>query len=321
MNQLNEFELIRQYFVGQPNQKSDSVKVDIGDDCAVVEIPPGSFLAISTDTLIEGVHFPKPTCPYDIGFKSLAVNLSDLAAQGAKPTWFTLALTIPEANQNFLEKFSQGLFDLANQYQMQLIGGDTTKGPLSITIQAMGLLNNNLGLRRSCAETGDAIFVSGYLGSAAFGLQQILQNYQPTKQNLFLNKLNKPEPRVLLGQQLIGIANACIDISDGLLADLKHILKSSDKGALVYVNQIPIDQNMIKEIGLNDALKFALTGGDEYELCFTVPKQNLEKLKILSKHLNLFITQIGEIIKTPEIRLEDAKGQAYTVDHFGYQHF
>src|SRR5579872_141773 len=237
---MNEFDIIKKFFQRQSLHRKDVI-LGSGDDCALLKMPEDQLLAVSMDTLISGVHFPKDLSAYEIGYKSLAVNLSDLAAMGAIPAWFTCGLSLPDFDENWCKEFSRGLFDLANQYHIELIGGDLTRSKiLSITIQAHGFVPKELALRRDGAKIGDKIYISGKLGHA------ILKNYY-----------HRPEPRINLGLALRGKAHSCIDISDGLIADLSHILESSKLGASIYMDKIPVVH------------QDALISGDDYELCFT----------------------------------------------------
>ncbi|SMN16410.1 Thiamine-monophosphate kinase [uncultured Candidatus Thioglobus sp.] len=281
---MNEFDLIEKYFDwGQ----------GIGDDCALVAVNSHQQLATTVDTLIEGVHFPADTIPQDIAYKSLAVNLSDLAAMGATPLYFSLALTLPSVNEQWLKAFSQSLKALAKQYSIRLIGGDTTKGVLSITINATGTLEKNQTLLRSGAQVGDSIFVSNTLGDAALAWQQ-LQNQQSPSTAL-LKKFNHPEPQIKLGQFLLGIANSCIDISDGLQQDLSHILTRSKVEAIIDLDALPLSAEVSKHIANTSDWCVALAGGDDYELCFTVPEAHISKLKAVQQELGIILTKIGVI--------------------------
>lgn len=302
---MTEFELIRHYFAAKTKERND-VRLGIGDDAAIANVPAGHELVITTDTLINGVHFPTTTSPADIGYKALAVNLSDLAAMGATPAWITLALTLPTADPTWIASFCDGLFLLANQYQVALIGGDTTRGPLSITIQAMGFVPTGKALLRSAAKPGDLIYVTGTLGDAARGL---LNPQYPE----LLSRLNRPEPRIATGTLLSGLAHAAIDISDGFVADLKHILLASHVGATVHLDQLPISHP--------EALAYALTGGDDYELCFTIPPEKREELE--KKHANIpcRLSCVGTIHTQLELQLLDNNGNPYHGPLHGYQHF
>ncbi len=316
---INEFSLIEQYF-NQQAFKCDDVILGIGDDAAICKIPKHKKLAIAIDTLVSGVHF-LPEWPADvIAHKSLAVNLSDLAAMGATPSWFTLALTLPESNECWLAAFSKGLFRLADQYECQLIGGDTTRGPLSITIQVAGLLEQPL--MRSQAEVGDLIVVSGQLGAAAAGLA-IIQN-QIELQEPFKTQASEalltPQPRIALGKTLSTISNCAIDISDGLLADLNHICESSDSGATIYLNKLPLFEGL-KSLDEKTAWEYALCHGDDYELIFTIKPPFKLQLEKLSQALDLSLTVIGEITSGNQVICLDQHDQNMEFSNAGYRHF
>ncbi|SRR5579883_645617 len=302
---MNEFDIIKIFFAKQNLERRDVI-LGIGDDAAITEIPEHHQLVITTDTLISGVHFPVPTAAFDIGFKSLAVNLSDLAAMGATPAWFTLAISLPESNEKWLQEFCNGLFSLANRYKTELIGGDLTRGPLSITIAAYGFVPKGLALKRSTAKPNDLIYVTNSLGDAAFGLQ--------SKDPYFLNRLNRPEPRIEIGEKLRSIATSAIDISDGLAADLGHILEASDVGATVFVDDLPLSSELTSALPKEKAIELALTGGDDYELCFTVPEQHTKKL-------NGPYTCIGNISEKKGLDLRYKNGKKYEGTIGGYNHF
>ena len=242
---LDEFSIIKQFFQNQQLQRDD-VFLNSGDDCAVLQPPVGKLLAVSTDTLVAGVHFFEDMLPEALGYKSLAVNLSDLAAMGAEPAWVTMNLTLPSIDGNWLRDFSTGFFKLANQYHVNLIGGDLTRGPLSITVTVHGFLNQKNVLRRDAAKPGDLIYVSGPLGDAGAALKILeseITTDSATKAAL-IKKLYYPTPRIELGKALSSIANAALDISDGLIGDLSHILKSSGVGATLFVDQLPLSQEL-----------------------------------------------------------------------------
>lgn len=312
---MNEFDIIKKFFAPHAAPRKDVI-AGIGDDCAIVNPDPNQQIAITTDTLVAGVHFFENADAYDIGFKSLAVNLSDLAAMGATPAWVTMALTLPTADENWLNHFAQGFFALANRYQVQLIGGDLTRGPLSITIQAMGLVPNNQFLRRSGAKVDDLIYVTHTLGDAALALH-VLQNkltLSPLHQKEILQRLNRPEPRITIGKSLRNISNAAIDISDGLAADLTHILTASQVGAVINVDHIPLSDTLHTSMPHAQAIALALNGGDDYELCFTVP--NDQQASVPSE-----CTCIGKIVATPGLTLQFDDGTKYALPVDGYQHF
>jgi len=314
-----EFDVIKQYFskITQGNDSSD-ILLSIGDDAAVVSLPPDKELVVCTDTLNEGIHFPESTSPYDIAYKALAVNLSDIAAMGAQPIWFTLNISLPEIKKQWIERFSQGLADLAGQYRLSLIGGDTTRGPLSITITLAGHINKGQVLTRSNANIGDKVYLSGVTGEAAYALQKILDKKQVGEiSEYFLNRLNRPTARVELGMGLVGIANACIDVSDGLLADVNHIAEQSCKGIHLYLDKIPSPE--IKNT--DDAKRFALTGGDDYELVFCVDTEHHESLVNLMSENDIPITCIGEVVEQKGVRVFDKNNNQLEINKFGYQHF
>jgi thiamine-monophosphate kinase len=312
---MNEFAIIEHFF-NSSNIKRNDVMLGIGDDCAIVQPPHDQELLITTDTLVSGVHFLPEMHAYDIGFKSLAVNLSDLAAKGAEPAWMTLALTLPKNDETWLKDFSKGLFELANRYHIQLIGGDLTKGPLSITIQAMGFASKNQSLRRSNAKPGDLIYVSNTLGDAALGLAYLKNSMIIAKpyQDFLISRHSRPEPRIELGKQLRSIAHASIDISDGLAADLGHILDMSHVGATMYVDSLPLSEAMLASVSREEGIALALNGGDDYELCFTVAPDKAHLL-------NTPYTCIGKITNQPGLDLRYQDEKKYNGIHAGYKHF
>jgi len=314
---VNEFSLISQYFT-ECGQSAYSVDVDIGDDAAIVSMPALSQLVMTMDTLIENVHFPSATSASDIAHKALAVNLSDLAAMGATPAWFLLSISLPEANEQWLKEFSQTLCKQAKHYAIKLIGGDTCKGPLSITIQATGIVEGD-ALLRSAAQIGDHIFVSGALGYAALGLGLIQKtiNGVPNEQKC-LDALNRPVPRLDVAKLVKPYANAMIDLSDGLLADLNHVLKASQCGAELFLDQIPMP-DYIKHTA---KFHFALNGGDDYELCFTVPEQSLKKMHSVLHQHNIAVYDIGQITATELKLFKDSEREIMDKSHMtGFKHF
>lgn len=317
-NNLNEFELIKKFFT--KDFMRPDVRVGIGDDGAIVDTR-GQELVITTDSLVSEVHFAKDVAPYDLGYKALAVNLSDLAAMGATPAWITMALTLPHIDENWLQEFSRGFFTLAERYETQLIGGDLTHGPLSITISAYGLAPKGQVLLRKGAAADDGIYVTNYLGDAALALQ-FLQNkisLSETDQKYILPKLLTPEPRVEIGIALRGIASSAIDISDGFAADLQHILEASGVGATIMVDHLPLSPALQKRLTQAQAIDLALNGGDDYELCFTVPKA---KAALLAEKLaGLTYYRVGTITQTPKLNLQFSTGKPYHGKISGYQHF
>ena len=317
-----EFDLIRKYFATQAIHRQE-VAESIGDDAAIVSIPAGNELAITTHTHVHHVHFPKHTNPADIGHKSLAVNLSDLAAMGATPAWITLALTLPDADETWIKAFCEGFFTLANRFHVQLIGGDLTRGPLSITIQAHGLVPKGQAILRSGAKSGDLIYITGTLGDAGLALAILQEKISADTQRCAeLNcRLNRPEPRVAIGEILRGRANAAIDISDGFAADLMHLLDASKVGAKINIDKLPHSEALSKTLTREHAVALALTAGDDYELCFTVPPAKQVELEKALSHLTCRVTCVGIITAQPGLTFHDEQGHIYEAAIHGYQHF
>jgi thiamine-monophosphate kinase len=317
---MTEFDVIAHYF-SQNFPKRTDVILGIGDDAALCTGPNGMQIVVCIDTLVEGIHFPVKTAPADIGYKALAVNLSDLAAMGATPAWMTLALTCPEMNETWLKGFSQGLLELAKKAQVSLIGGDTTRGPLTITIQITGLVPEGQALQRSGAQPGDGIYVTGTLGDAGLGLASIQQQLKlPVLiQEIVESRLNRPTPRLEIGQALRGIASSAIDISDGLIADLGHILKASGVGATLQRENLPLSIALSESLPLAQAQDLALSAGDDYELCFTVPPQ--QDLALQKRLKTGSYTRIGTIKTGNALHCLDEKGQIFVPQKKGYQHF
>jgi thiamine-monophosphate kinase len=317
---MTEFDIIKHYFATHTHNRTDVIH-GIGDDAAIVSVPLGHELAITMDTLIEGVHFPTSTLPYDIGYKTLAVNLSDLAAMGATPTWLTLALTMPVADKDWIQAFCEGFFTLANRFNVQLIGGDLTQGPLSITVQAMGLLPVGKALVRSQAKIDDLIYVTGTLGDAALALAYLQEKIQLDTQDapFLLERFNRPEPRITTGQQLLELAHAAIDISDGLAADLGHILTASQVGATLHVDRLPLSESLKRTANTEKAMALALTGGDDYELCFTISPE--KRAALTAMPFTCSFTCIGQITAQLGLNLHYANGNKYHGTLAGYQHF
>lgn len=324
---VDEFDLIETYF--KPlSTLSNSSEVSIGDDGAVLNLPSESQLVVVMDTLIEGVHFPKQTTAYDIAWKSLAVNLSDLAAMGAKPAFFTLALSLPEAknHQAWLEGFAKGLEDLAQKYQLPLVGGDTTRSELLvITITAHGWIASGESLLRKQAQAGDLIYVSGQLGQGGLGLKAVLNNWSNQCYKQERQALNRPEPRVALGQALKKYANSAIDVSDGLLADLKHLLSASCLGAELDYQRLPMSSNMKLYREETKDWLLPMVAGDDYELCFTITAENQDNVKKLAGDLDISLTCIGHVVAEKEvfkiINTPDSETDLNVLTILGYQHF
>lgn len=313
----SEFDIIERYFRRHAKQRDDVV-LGIGDDAALLQVPPDRQLVVAMDTLVAGRHFPPRTNAFDIGWKALAVNLSDLAAMGAKPVWATLSLTLPTADEGWLENFTNGFFQLAGRYQVELVGGDTTRGPLSVTVQVHGLVERGKALRRAAARAGQQLFVTGTLGDAACALQALQAGGEAYPD--LLQRLNRPEPRVDFGLALAGTGAAAIDISDGLLADLGHILDASQCGATLWVERLPRAPGLdsISDAG---ALACQLHGGDDYELCFSVGAGQVEELTRRAQQQQLSITAIGVVDSQPGIRCVLDDGSTYTPQGTGFDHF
>jgi len=268
----------------------------------------------TTDTLVEGVHFSASTPAKDIAHKSLAANLSDIAAMGAKAKYFTLAITLPKIDKSWLKEFSDSLRQLSGYYEVDLIGGDTTRGSLTITITMFGIVENSKALTRSGARPGDGVYVSGTIGDAGFCFWKLSKGLIPSNQEF--KRLNCPTPRVELGLALKNLASACIDVSDGLEQDLSHILKASSVGAIIEVEKIPISEALHVHIkGTND-WSIPLCGGDDYELCFTIPEGNEETLKKISEPCNVNITRIGVVTESLELQTEGFDGPRKSYQHF-----
>lgn len=317
---MNEFELIRHYFKSSALQRSD-VPLGIGDDCALVAPKPFHHLAVTTDTMVSGVHFDERLGPFELGYKLMAVNLSDLASMGAEPCWISLALTLPEVDQGWLEIFSLGMAALAKPYQVSLIGGDTTRGPLSLTLTAQGQIPIDQALTRGGAQPGDLIYVSGHLGDARLALAQDTIACLPlTRQKALEERLFKPTPRVRLGELLREVATSCIDLSDGLAADLSHILRLSNVGAKLSAEKIPVSEIAKGLLGAEEAAREALLGGDDYELCFTVPADKVERLHSISGLGQAKLTCIGEITQERQLMLTYNK-QPVDWNLKGFMHF
>ncbi|MBL4827645.1 MAG: thiamine-phosphate kinase [Spongiibacteraceae bacterium] len=318
---LSEFEVIQHFFSNIGS--SAEIDLGVGDDCALLSIPNGQRLALSIDSLLVGRHFPADAAPFDIAQRALAVSISDLAAMGARPLAFTLALSLPDVDQNWLQSFSEGLRASAGHYQIPLIGGDTTKGPLSITIQVHGLLPGKAGLQRDGAQPGDRIFVSGCLGDAAAALDVLQQKIilDTNKKKYFYSRFYQPQARITLGVALLNVANAAIDISDGLLADLTHIARASSVAATVYSEKIPFSDVLVQSVNNDQALRYALTGGDDYELCFTANARHRQQLAKYADMFGVPITEIGEITSGEGVQCLDQQGCALEFAVTGYQHF
>ena len=319
---LGEFDIIARYF-SRKSSRGD-VLLGVGDDAAVVASHPGRKLVVAVDTIVEGVHFLTETDPADIGYRALAVNLSDLAAMGAEPAWMTLSLSLPRANEQWLGGFASGLFELANEYNVALIGGDTVRGPLVITVQIAGWVEADAWLTRSGAQPGDLLFVSGIPGEAAAGLAVIHRRILGGESAAFLkHRFLRPRPRIELGRQLRTVATAAMDVSDGLLTDLKKMCAASGVGARLNVDSLPESAAMRELFEADDGLQYALSGGDDYELLFTLPADRVPAV-LSTLQLQQRVTQIGVITApasddTTVQCLRD--GQPFRIKRGGYDHF
>ncbi len=320
---LSEFEIIRQYF----SQASPTARLGVGDDAAIISLSPGKELVVSTDTLVSGQHFLADTDPLKLGHKSLAVNLSDMAAMGASPRWAMLAITLPrqllKENSQWIGEFSKGFYTLAQKHHVALIGGDTTSGPLNICVQIMGEVDHGKALLRSKAQPNDDIWISGSLGDAALVLahQQQRIQLQSVELEKCLPALLTPIPRIELGQQLINYANSAIDISDGLLADLGHILDCSDVGAIINFNAVACSDILQNYLPHPDVINCLLAGGDDYELCFTASTINRLEIERLSAKLSIQLTRIGKTTAIKGLTVLDSGGNELTQEKKGYEHF
>jgi thiamine-monophosphate kinase len=314
---ISEFQIIERYF-NQFGPLREDVVLGIGDDAAILEVPVGRQLVVAIDTLVAGRHFPEQSSAFDIGYKSLAVNLSDLAAMGAGPAWATLSLTLPHADEQWLAAFAQGFFHLAARYQMDLVGGDTTRGPLSITVQVSGLVKSGKALRRDSARPGQRLFVTGTPGDAAYALQQLEGG--GTGHPELLKRLHRPEPRVDFGLALCDLGAAVVDVSDGLLADLEHIVSASHCGATVWVDRLPRSRPL-QALAADDVLDCQLQGGDDYELCFALDAGKADKMQKMAERQRLRVTEIGVIEQRPGVRCKRDNGAIYCPRRRGYDHF
>lgn len=317
---MSEFEIIRNHFSRDYN-RSD-IDVGIGDDGAILNIDQmiDSQLVVSTDTIVEQTHFPEGTVPGNIARRAMCINLSDMAAMGALPLWFTLSLTLPgdKANEEWLSKFSSGLFEIASRYSCGLIGGDTTKGPLSVTICIFGNLPSDAGLKRSSASVGDIIYLSGSIGASRAALELLSKNENVSER--LLRIFYEPTPMIDLGIKLRNIATSCIDVSDGLVADLNHICRASRVSAKIHLATLPFDEE-VKSLFPDKYIEFGLSGGDDYQLCFTVPKHLKESIESISTQTGITLTAIGEIVEFDHTQSITINGFEDQLNLGGYDHF
>lgn len=318
---MQEFELIKSYFTEQAVKRKD-VLLGIGDDCALVKPAERQNIAITTDTLVAGVHFPVNTPPKAIGHKAVAVNLSDLAAMGAEPSWLSIAVTLPEIDEDWVGEFCAGVFELCEYYNVQLIGGDTTQGPLSITITAQGLIPIDKQITRSNAKAGDWLYVTGELGDAALALKHIFGEVKLSDETFSTVKqrLDYPKPRVLAGQALREYASSAIDLSDGLMSDLKHICQASKVGVNIVLDNLPISNELYDSLGQEEAMILALTGGDDYELLFTVSEDKKVGMETALADAGATVTCIGQLNATGKVTTT-LKSKPIHINVKGYEHF
>ena len=318
---MSEFDLIQRFFT----RPTPGATLGVGDDAALLRVGDGMELAVSTDMLVSGTHFLPDTDPFLLGHKTLAVNLSDLAAMGASPRWATLALSLPNADERWLQQFSAGFFALAAEHGVELIGGDTTRGPLNLCVTIMGEVPWGEALLRSGAQAGDDIWVSGSLGVAALGLAQLQGKVAlPEEVRIAcLAALQRPQPRIALGLALRGIANSAIDVSDGLIADLGHILECSGMAAEVQYDRLPAASFFASSGQALDELAqhCVLSGGDDYELCFTAAAARRDEIAALSTRLHLPLSRIGQIVSGRGCKVCAPDGTVMTIKEAGYDHF
>ncbi len=314
-----EFDLIRRYFT----RATPGAELGVGDDCALLCVGSGMELAVSTDMLVSGTHFFADADPFLLGHKALAVNLSDLAAMGAAPRWALLALALPKADEPWLQQFSAGFFALAQLYGVDLVGGDTTRGPLNLCVTIMGEVPSGAALRRSGAQAGDDVWVSGRLGGAALALAHLKGEVQLASADFAAcaGALHQPQPRVALGLALRGVATSAIDISDGLLADLGHILECSTQGAAIRLEALPVAPALRPSLAGRLGLHCALAGGDDYELCFTAPAGQRTAVEKIADRLELPLTRIGSIVAGSGCTVRDNNDKTIELGESGFDHF
>ena len=316
----SEFEIIRKFFT----RPTPTAVLGVGDDCALLAPQPGMMLAISTDMLLAGRHFFPDAEPAKLGHKALAVNLSDLAAMGADPRWATLAIALPEADEGWIAAFAEGFFKLAGRWKMELIGGDTTKGPLVICVTVIGEVPLEFALRRDAALVGDDIWVSGATGEAALALAHLKGRVrlEGAAREACLARLHTPEPQVELGGRLRGLAHAAIDVSDGLLGDLGHVLEASGVGAELSWESLPRAKAIAACPDKALAAQCLLAGGDDYELAFTAPPAKRGEIEAVGKDLGVSLTRIGVAVRgEPVASLRDAQGKLISTPRKGFDHF
>lgn len=315
-----EFDVIARFFT----RPARTAILGVGDDCALVRVPADLALAVTTDLLVEGTHFLAGADPAKLGHKALAVNISDLAAMGADPRWATLSLVLPEADESWLERFAQGMFDLAGRFGVEIIGGDTTRGPRAVSITALGTLPPGLALRRDGAREDEDVWLSGTTGDAALGLAHLRGRMILPDAALrhCLARLETPVPLVDLGRRLRGVASSAIDVSDGLVADLGHVLERSGIGAEVWLDELPRSMALAECADAGFARECLLGGGDDYELLFTAPQKRRAAILALAAEIGLPLTRIGRTVAgAPAVSVLDGAGRPVPVGPGGYDHF
>lgn len=310
---MNEFQIIKKYFCDWRGTGVEPL-LGIGDDGALVEVDPASDLVVAADTLVAGRHFPLGADPALVASRALRVNLSDMAAMGAKPLHYTLCLSLAEADQGWLESFAKSLRKESTEFACSLIGGDTTRGELSISLQFLGLSEKHTALKRSAARSGDSIWVTGNLGDAAGYL------HSEFREETLAARFWAPQPRIDFALAAKPFIHACLDISDGLLADLGHICTASDLGAELQLEAIPLSEQLLAFAG-SSAIELALSGGDDYELCFTAPADSGEHLKSIAAQQNLRLTEVGRMVVGSGVECLDARGVKQVIQQRGYSHF
>ena len=318
-NSSPEFDLIARHFT----RPAANAVLGVGDDCALVQVTNGMDLAVSTDTMVSGTHFFPDVDPETLGHKALAVNLSDMAAMGAMPYWAVLALTLPHVDHAWLGAFAKGFFDLAQEFNVSLVGGDTTRGPLTLTVTIMGEVPAGAALRRSGAKVGNDIWISGNIGDAALAVAHRHGRLVLSEADYHeaVMRLYEPSPRVKLGQALRGLATAAIDMSDGLLADLTHICRLSGVGATVELESIPVSAIGARHFDSEAGRNAIVGGGDDYELCFTAHPNSRDSIQELTDVLEVPITRIGQVKRGKGVSLLGADGKPVKIDGRGYDHF
>ncbi len=317
---MDEFALIRRYFDRQVDD--DKVRLGIGDDAALVETEPGLELVCAVDTIVAGTHYPDDLSPFDVGYRAVAINLSDFAAMGGRPRWMTLALTIPASDRRWLSLFAEGLFTAAAEFSVSLIGGDTTRGPTTVvTINLMGDVHPHESLSRSGASPGESIFVTGSPGDAAAGLSLLKSGSDQTGESEYLiGRFVRPTARVAFAASIAKLACSAIDVSDGLYADLGKLLKASNAGAKLELEALPFSAALLAKFEYIDAVNLVLGGGDDYELCFTTAASNDSEIYTIASDMKVPVSRIGKVVSGKDIAcIRD--GELFEYEDVGYRHF